>query len=137
MLTYWLLQTLSMAITALLIPGLMITSIFGALITVLALAFINASIWDAALFFSIPDSFTMQALMLFGANGLIFWVLVKLLPGIEVRGFLPAFIAPVVFTLTSLVISNYAADIDWERIFDQSIATVTETKDYLKTNASN
>jgi hypothetical protein len=55
----------------------------------------------------------MQALLLFLANGVLFWILVKILPGIEVQGVLPALAAPVVFTLTSLFIDHYLADVDW------------------------
>ena len=117
-LSYWGLQTVAMLITALLIPNLRITSIFGALLTVVALAFVNSTLWDAALFFQVPDHITTQALTLFIANGVIFWILVKLLPGIEVTGFFAALIAPVVFTLCSLVIDTYKDQIPWSHIWD-------------------
>jgi len=117
-LSYWFLQTAAMSLTALLLPRLRITSVFGALAIVIALAFVNSKIWDAALFFQIPDAFTSKSVLLFAANGAIFWVLVKLLPGIEIDGFLPALAAPVVFTVCSLIIDQYGSRIDWAAVLD-------------------
>jgi uncharacterized membrane protein YvlD (DUF360 family) len=112
LINYWGLQTVAMMLTALVIPRMRITSIFGALGIVLALGLVNATVWDTALFFSVPSSFSRQALTLLAANGALFWVLVKLLPGIEIEGFAPAFVAPVVFTALSLAISMYGRDVD-------------------------
>lgn len=112
LINYWGLQTVAMMLTALVIPRMRITSIFGALGIVLALGLVNATVWDTALFFSVPSSFSRQALTLLAANGALFWVLVKLLPGIEIEGFAPAFVAPVVFTALSLAISTYGRDLD-------------------------
>lgn len=109
---YWALQTVAMMATAALIPRMRITSIFGALGIVLALALVNATVWDTALFFSVPGTFSQHALTLLAANGALFWVLVKLLPGIEIEGFAAAFVAPVVFTALSLLISAYGRDVD-------------------------
>jgi len=113
MLNYWILQMIAIAVTAAIIPGLRITSIFGAVLMVAGLALANATMWDAALFMSIPQSASLQAFMLLFSNGILFWVLVKLLPGIEVRGVLPAIAAPVVFTVFSLIISHYLKDVSW------------------------
>ena len=101
-----------MMVTALLIPRLTITSIFGALGIVIGIALVNAKLWDAALFFSVPDSFTVHTATLLIANGLIFWILVKLLPGIQVEGLLPALAAPVVFTGCSMLIGAVSPHID-------------------------
>ena len=117
-LNYWVLQTLAMGFTALLIPRLRITSIFGAFKIVAALAFLNATLWDAALFFSLPDEMTTQAGLLLATNGVLFWILVKVLDGIEVEGFLPALVAPVVFTGLSLLIDQYGHMVDWGAIYE-------------------
>lgn len=116
--TYWIFQTLAMLLTAAVIPRLRITSLFGAIAIVACLGFVNSTIWDAALFFSVPSSFTMQALILLLSNGLLFWVLVKILPGIEVQGVVAALAAPVVFTVLSLLIDKYGKSIDWSMVFN-------------------
>src|SRR5688572_8919198 len=94
----WVLQVIAMMITALLIPRLRITSLLGALGIVAALAAFNATLWDSALFSAIPQAATVEALVLLIVNGVIFFVLTKVIPGIEVRGVLPALVAPLVFT---------------------------------------
>ncbi len=123
-LNYWLLQTIAMGATALLIPGLRITGIFGALKIVAALAFLNATLWDAALFFSLPDGLSTQAALLLVVNGVIFWLLVKALDGIEIEGFLPAVLAPVVFTGLSLVIDQYGHLVDWGMIYEKAVTAI-------------
>ncbi|MCB0317341.1 MAG: phage holin family protein [Bdellovibrionales bacterium] len=131
-LDYWVLQTIAMAITALLIPKLRITSVFGAFITVVAIAFMNSKIWDAALFFNIPNSISSQALSLFLTNGILFWILVKILPGIEVSGFLPALVAPVVFTICSLLISALLPHVDWMAVLQYIIDILQKLKEYYQ-----
>jgi len=136
LINYWGLQTVAMMLTALLIPRMKITSIFGALGIVLALGLVNATVWDTALFFSVPSSFSGHALTLLAANGVIFWILVKLLPGIEIDGFAPAFVAPVVFTALSLAISTYGRDIDLIELGRQFAQMLSGMRDRLQTSGS-
>lgn len=131
--SYWILQTVAMLLTALLIPKLRIEGPFSAILTVIALAFINSHIWDAALFMQVPDSLTHHALVVFGANGLLFWLVVKILPGIEVSGVIPALLAPIVFSLVSMFLGTYAKDIDWEELGRISLKQVQEFRDSLLT----
>lgn len=128
---YWICQAVTMFATTLVIPKLRITSIFGAFWIVMAIAFVNATVWDAALWFSLPESFTNQAVTLLLANGMIFWVLVKMLPGIEVDGLIPAIVAPVVFTVISLLIATYAKNLDWIALIKEILTMVIELKDEL------
>lgn len=132
--SYWILQTLAMMITVFLIPRLTVRGPIPAFLTVLSLAFINAHLWNAALFFSIPDSFTVKALLLLVINGLIFWVVVKVLPGIEIKGLLPALAAPLVFTICSLVLSEVNSRMDWSKIGKTTLQMIQETKEYLEHN---
>lgn len=135
LINYWGLQTVAMMLTALVIPRMKITSIFGALGIVLALGLVNATVWDTALFFSVPSSFSRHALTLLAANGLLFWVLVKLLPGIEIDGFAPALVAPVVFTALSLAISAYGRDLDLLELGRQGAEMLGGVRDRLQTPA--
>ena len=125
------LQTCAMCLTALLIPKLRVTSIVGPIGAVLALAFVNSSLWDAALFFQIPDSLGAHAAILLGANGLLFWIIVKLLPGIEVDGVLPALVAPIVFTICSVLIVRYHHLIDWHAVLQWILNLIMEVKNML------
>lgn len=132
-LTHWVLQTIAMIITALLIPKLTITSPLGALLTVITLAFINSKVWDAALFFQIPNTLSSQAILLFLTNGIIFWLIIKLLPGIEVEGILPALAAPVVFTLCSMGLEVVGPMIDWSEVYDTIVQILGSLREHFQT----
>lgn len=133
----WILQTVAMLLTALFIPKLTIDGPIPAFVTVVALAFINAHVWSTALFFEIPDSATAQAVTLLVCNGVIFWIVVKLLPGIDCEGFLPALVAPVVFTGTMMIISRYGSDIDWVALGKMALDWISEFKQQLESSAPN
>jgi uncharacterized membrane protein YvlD (DUF360 family) len=107
-----------MSVTAFLLPGLRITSVFGALFSVGGIALVNAQLWDASLFFEIPHSVSMRTLVLLCINGLLFWLIVKLSPGIEIRGMVTAVVAPVLFTLTTLLLKSFASELDWVYLLD-------------------
>ena len=106
LINYWGLQTVAMMLTALVIPRMKITSIFGALGIVLALGLVNATVWDTAL------------------------------PGIEIDGFAPAFVAPVVFTALSLAISAYGRDLDLLELGRQGAEMLGVVRDRLQTPAA-
>lgn len=127
----WVLQAVAMALTAAVIPKLRVTSIAGPVLAVVALAFLNTHIWSAALFFQVPNSLTTQTGLLVIVNGVIFWILVKLLPGIEVDGVLPALVAPIVFTVLSVVVERYGTQVDWYKLAAQLLEFVGQLKDYF------
>ena len=113
MINHWISQLMAMGLTIFLIPRLYVTSLFGTIFILFSISLLNAFVWDAALFFSIPTSLTSSAITLFFVNGLLFWVLVKILPGIEVDGVFPALLAPIVFTIVSVLLNSYGKSIDW------------------------
>ena len=125
-------QTIAMLLTCMLIPRLRVGSPFSAFLAVVTIAFVNAHFWDPALFMHVPAELSTQTVLLFFANGILFWVLVKLLPGIDVDGFLPALVAPVVFTITSLVVSGLAAHVDWVKVGSETIRIVGAARDYFE-----
>src|SRR5512139_3305299 len=127
----WLLNTVAMMLTALVIPGLRITSIFGAIGIVVALAIVNQTVWSAAMFETLPHAATVQTLVLVLSNGAIFWILAKLLPGIEVKGVLPALIAPIVFTFLSGLVWKYGAHLDFVALGEQSVEKVKQLRDWI------
>lgn len=125
---FWLFQTVSMMLTAWLVPGLKVVNPIGAFLMVLALAFVNSHIWDAALFFEIPDSLTSHTLTLLIANGIIFWILVKVLPYIEISGLLSALVAPVIYSLLSIGIGYAAEHIDWVKTLEEALKFIDSLK---------
>lgn len=135
-LSYWILQTLAMCLTCLVIPKLKITHPLGAIMAVVAISFINTTVWDAALFFQIPDHLTSQAVTLFIANGVLFWLVIKFMPGIEISGVLPALAAPIVFTISSLVVEKYGSQVDWIQLGKDALAMIDQLREGLRSSAS-
>ena len=132
-----LMQTVAMLITALILPGLKVTSPLGALLMVVVLSAVNSTIWSTGLFHVIPDSLSLHVLAVVFANGVLFWVLVKLLPGIEMEGFLSALLAPLIFTVLSVLVYNYGKDIDWEKLWQQTSGVIEDVRtDLEEGNAS-
>ncbi len=135
-LNYWVLQVFAMLLTILLIPRLRMSGLSGALLMVGGLAAVNFYLWDAHLFFALPDSFSARAALLVVTNGLIFWALAKIMPGIEIDGVMPAIAAPVVFTGCSILIHNYGGTVDWAEVFKISggwlVQTMSELREYFQ-----
>ena len=135
-LEYWAFQTLAMLITAFLIPGLTVSGPLSALVTVLTLSLVNTYLWDAALFFAIPYDLSLHTLALFVINGVLFWVIVKILPGIAVKGIIPALVAPVMFTVISILIQHYGPHIDWQHMLVTIKAFMSQVQGYLGSTQS-
>ncbi len=114
--SHWLMQLVAMSLTVFLLPGLQVTGASGIVLTVGALSLLNTFLWSDILFAALPDSLTVQALLLVLANGAMFWALVKLLPGIEIHSFVSALAAPMVFSVLNVVTRHYAPLVDWSAV---------------------
>lgn len=136
--TPWIFQLVGMLVTVMLVPKLELTSLKGLLLIVIAISLVNAYLWDATLFFSMPDSLTARTFQLLVVNGMIFWLLVKILPGIEADGFFPCLLAPLVFTGCSVLAYRYGKSVDWSEVFSQTSAQVIsmshQLRDYFQTS---
>ena len=129
MLSLVLLQTLAMVITALLLPGLKVTSILGPVLAVLAIAGVNVNFWSASLFFQVPLELSGNSLILLAVNGAIFWVIIKFVPGIEISGILAPLLAPIIFTLSAMVIQIYQPNL--ENFSKQMIERMLQFRDEM------
>lgn len=130
------LLSLSLVVTAWLLPGLAVTSVFGPILAVITLALMNNYLWSTALFFQIPDSLTAQTFLTLVANGALFWIVVKLLPGIEISGVVPALVAPVLFTLLSIVAFRYGRNINWIEVWQVVSDFIQGIRDSLLSSTS-
>jgi len=132
-LDFWILQSAAMLLTVLIVPKLRLTGLSGVILMIAALALVNNVLWDPSLFSALPDTLSSRTVLLLFTNGVIFFVLVKLLPGIEIDGLLPAIAAPIVFTLSSVLIRTYGTDVDWEKFFVSVAETGSELFHSLRT----
>ena len=97
-------------VTVLLLPGqfsidsLQNTAIFSAV-----LALINALIRPVVLLLTCPVQLLTLGLSALIINALLFWLAASLVPGVTVNGFVGAFLAAIVVSLVSWVISLVAS----------------------------
>ena len=125
------LQTIAMLITAFLIPRFTVEGPISALKFVLVLALINTTIWNTTLFGALPDSATAHTLTVVLANGALFWILAKVMPGVAIDGLLPAVAGPIVFSVVSALTFAYGKDVDWIGVFNTIGNQVSEIRDNL------
>lgn len=136
MLNHGIAQMIAMMLTIFFIPRLWVTSPLGAFGILLAITIVNATFWDKTLFESMPDTISVNALKLLIGNGVLFWILVKLVPGIKVEGVLPALVAPLVFTIISTLLNTFASEVDWLGILGSLFSLLGDFKDSLMGSSS-
>ncbi len=127
-------QIFAIAITAILLPKLRISSIFGAVGLVLAITLVNTFLWNSSLFNFIPDALGSKSFTLIVANGVIFFALVKILPGVEMEGLLTAFIAPILFSVFTMLIHKYGHLVDWLSLLQTAFKFIIDLKNSLLGN---
>lgn len=109
---FFVLQVFAMFLITLILPKIKIKSMIGAISIVLSLSLLNATIWDSQLFHKLPDFQSSHGIALILTNGALFFVLVKILPGIEIKGVLPAIIAPVAYSFATIIIQTHGTGFD-------------------------
>lgn len=122
------LQSLAITLTAILLPRLKIKSFSAPVMTAVALSWINDIYWDSGLFYSVPTSLSTDTLTLLVMNGLIFWIIIKLIPGIEIRGILTPIYSAVIFTCCSMLAHKYGSDINWTEVIQNIFSLLDEVK---------
>ncbi len=129
---HWITQTVAMALTVLLLPNLRVTNLFGPILAVAALALVNTTLWSTDLFLQMPGSLSTQAITLVAINGGIFWLIVKLLPGIESKGIFPVVAAPLVFSVLTILIPQFASRIDWDGAKTHGNKLISHVRTYVQ-----
>lgn len=97
----WLISALAIILTAYLIPGISVTSIYIALIIALFLGFINAVIRPIIVILTLPVNIVSLGLFTFIINGFFFWLLSTFIKGFEIDSFLTAVLGALVISVIS------------------------------------
>ena len=125
------LNAIVISLTSLLLPNLKITGISGALFTISALTFVNSTIWDPTLFSYIPEELSKRAIIITLINGFIFWGIVKILPGIEIKGLLTAIFAPILITIFTYLANRYLNEVNFIALLKDILERVINLKEQL------
>lgn len=97
----WLVASLAVGITAYLLPGVVVTGFFAALVTALVLGIINATLRPLIILFTLPLNILTLGLFTFVINAALVLLVGKIVPGFEVAGFWWA----VLFSLVLMVVN--------------------------------
>jgi len=110
LLVHWVLSGLAMLLVAHFVPGFVVTGFVAALIAAAVYGLVNATLGLVLKVLTLPLSLVTFGVFLLIINALMLQFAAALLPGIEVRGFWPAFWAALLLAVLGMVIRGIMRD---------------------------
>jgi len=110
LLVHWILSGLAMLLVAHFVPGFVVNGFVAALIAAAVYGLVNATLGLVLKVLTLPLSLVTFGLFLLFINALMLQFAAALLPGIEVRGFWPAFWAALLLAVLGMVIRGVMRD---------------------------
>ena len=101
-----LVNTLAIAITAYLVPGITVRNLTAALIAGLVLGIINAVVRPVLVILTFPLTVITLGLFLLVLNAFCLWLASRIVPGFEVMGFGAAFIGALIVSVVSWILTR-------------------------------
>lgn len=103
-LVHWILASLCLVITAYIVPGFTVSSIWSALFAAVVLGVLNVLVWPALALLTLPFTVLTFGLFLLVLNGVILKFGAALVPGFSITGFSPAFFGAIVLTFVGWLV---------------------------------
>lgn len=108
----WALATISLVITAYIVPGITVSSFTGAAIASLVIGFLNATVRPILVILTLPLTILTLGLFLLVVNGISLSLASYLTPSfLSVNGFWPAVIGAIVLSIISSLLGGFAQDL--------------------------
>jgi putative membrane protein len=104
LLLHWILTAAAVWIVAHFVPGISVSGPMAALIAALVIGLINATVGILLKVLTFPLTILTLGLFWFVINALMLKLAASLVPGFEVRGFIPALIGSILISLVSSVL---------------------------------
>jgi putative membrane protein len=105
----WLLSALVLLLVAYVVPGFRISGFLAALIAVILIGFINATLGLFLRIVTFPLTIITLGLFLIVVNALVLKVAAWIMPGFSIRGFLPALIGAIFLSILHFVVRAVAS----------------------------
>lgn len=102
----WLVSALAILVTAYVLPGVHIASIFTALVTAVVLGIINSILKPILLLLTLPINILTLGLLTFVINALLVMLAAQIVPGFHVDGFLWALAFSIVLSIINSFLGN-------------------------------
>ncbi len=106
LLLVWLLSAVSLLAVAYILPGIVVSSFWSALVAALVIGLLNALVRPVLVVLTLPITVVTLGLFLLVINALIFWFAGSILEGFRVAGFWWAMLGAVVYSLISGLLSR-------------------------------
>ena len=103
----WVLNALALLLVAYLVPGVVVSSFWTALLLVLVFGIVNVTIKPLLLLFTLPINILSLGLFTLVINALLFWFVANIIKGFTVANFWAAFLGALAYSLITTVISHY------------------------------
>ncbi|RQH21160.1 phage holin family protein [Okeania hirsuta] len=103
----WLMATLSLLITAFVVPGVRVESIPAAAVAAIVLGLVNAFVKPVLTVLTLPLTILTLGLFLLVVNGISLSLAGYFTPGLEVDGFWPAVLGAIVLSFVSSFIGGF------------------------------
>lgn len=106
MIIKWVFFALALMLTAWLIPGISVSSIWAAMFACVIIAIINIFIKPVIMLLTLPVNIVTIGLFTLVINALLFMLAGWVAPGLEVDGFFRALFGSAIFSVLSLIVSK-------------------------------
>lgn len=103
-------NAVTIALAAYLVPGIILTGIVPALIAGLVLGIINAVVRPIFVVLTFPLTILTLGLFLFVLNAFCLWLTSVFVPGFTITGFWPAFLGALIISIVSWLLSRFVTD---------------------------
>jgi len=108
--TRLLIIVLSILFAAYIVPGIVVTGFYTALITAVILGFINLIVRPILIILTLPITIISLGLFIFVINALLFWFVASFIDGFYVEGFVPALLGALIVSVFSWVGGHFLKD---------------------------
>lgn len=106
----WALNIVTLILIAWWFPGIEVSSLYAAIVTVVVLSLVNAIIRPILILFTLPLNIITLGLFVFVINGFLFWFVSTFIEGFEVAGFWSAFWGAMLMSIASWLFNLFLKD---------------------------
>lgn len=106
----WFVYTLAIGITAYLLPGVRIESVFAALVAALVLGLINVALKPVLILLTLPITLLTLGFFVLVLNSLLILLAANIVPGFAVDGFWWAFLFGIILSIVNGVLMSMVRD---------------------------
>jgi putative membrane protein len=106
LLVHWLLSAVCLLLVAQVVPGIFVTGLGTALIAAVVIGLVNGTLGALLKLLTFPLSILTFGIFWLVINALMLKLAAVFVPGVEVRGFLPAFWGGVILSLLNLIVRH-------------------------------